>query len=371
MGGFSRAAIIGTGLIGGSLGLAAKARPNPPTIVGYNRRRESSALALELGAIDEAAASPQGAVDGADLVFIATPVGAILEVLEAIAPSLAPGAIVTDVGSAKAAIVSAAEESVPAGVHFIGGHPMAGSEREGVAHASATLFVNAYYLLTPTAKTDMKAFGRLHSFLSDLGATLLAVDPVAHDRAVAAISHVPHLVSSALVNLAGVESDRDEPALRIAAGGFRDMTRIAGGNPELWADICLTNFAAILEELDGFGKQLDRLRSAIRLGDREELIEVLHQARVLRTRLPALWGQEAVSLKELHVPVVDRPGVISDITLTIGQLGLNIEDIELFHASEAAATLKLAVEDGPNLDKCVAALKSKGYDAQILDVGEG
>lgn len=369
MDGFKRVAILGTGLIGGSLGLAIKSRPQPPHVAGYNRRPETSSLAVEVGAIDTPASSPEDAVAGADLVFIATPVGAILETLERVAPALAPGAIVSDVGSTKAGIVQAAEEMVGERLHFIGGHPMAGSEREGVMNASATLFKNAYYLLTPTSNTDMEAFGRLHSLLSEVGATVLAVDPQSHDRAVAAISHVPHIVSAALVNLAGAASKENDTGLRIAAGGFRDMTRIAAGNASMWADICMTNFSAILEELDGFQQQLDRVANAIRYGDREALTQALDDARRLRGRLPALWQKEPVPLLELHVPVSDRPGVISEITLTIGQLSINIEDIELVHASEAAATLKLVVERGPNLDKCVAALKAKGYDAQVIEVG--
>lgn len=370
MDGFKRVAILGTGLIGGSLGLAMKSRPSPPVVVGYNRRADTSALAVEMGAIDTPATSAESAVDGADLVFIATPVGAILETLKKIAPALAPGAIVSDAGSTKAGIVRAAEQTLPSGVDFIGGHPMAGSEREGVANASPTLFVGAYYLLTPTETTDMAAFGRLHSLLGELGATVLAVEPEAHDRAVAAISHVPHIVSAALVNLAGADSKNDETTLRIAAGGFRDMTRIAAGNSNMWADICMTNFSAILEELESFQRQVDRLANAIRLGDRNTLVAALEDARRLRSMLPALWQKEAVPLLELHVPVLDRPGVISEITLTIGQLGINVEDIELMHASEAAATLKLVVEKGPNLDKGVAALKAKGYDAQIIEMGD-
>lgn len=368
---FRRVAILGAGLIGGSLGLAIKARPKPPLVVGYNRRRESSTLAKSMGAIDRTAPSLADAVAGADLVFVATPVGAIVETFKLVAPHLHSGAIVTDVGSTKAEIVIAAEDILPESVHFIGGHPMAGSEREGVANASATLFVNAYYLLTPTPTTDMAAFGRLHSLLSELGATVLAVQPEAHDRAVAAISHVPHLLSAALVNLAGEQAKRSEVLLRIAAGGFKDMTRIAAGNPELWADICLTNSQAILEILDLFSGEIDRLADAIEAGDRDRLSVALGEARRLRSRLPALWQKEPVPLSELVVPVLDRPGVISEITLTIGELGLNIEDIELVHASEAAATLKLVVERGANLDKCVAALKAKGYDAQIIEVGEG
>lgn len=368
---FARVAIIGTGLIGGSLGLALRQLDDPPVVVGHNRRRETSALAKQIGAVDVTTEHIDDVVRGADLVFVATPVGAIIETLRSVVPHLEPGTIVSDVGSTKAGIVRAAEEITPTHAQFIGGHPMAGSEREGVANASASLFVGAYYLLTPTKNTDMGAYNRLHSLLNRLGPTVLAVDPDAHDRAVAAISHVPHLISSALVNLAAAEAKSGETVLRIAAGGFKDMTRIAGGNADMWADICLTNFAAILEEIDQFSRQLDRLANAIRLGDRDSLAKVLDEARAMRSRLPSLWQKEPVPLNELHVPVLDRPGVISEITLTIGQLGINIEDIELLHASEAAGTLRLVVEKGPNLDKGIAALKSKGYDAQIIEMGEG
>lgn len=368
---FRRVAIVGAGLIGGSLGLAIKARPNAPAVIGYNRRRETSALAKRLGAIDAAEDTVHEAVAEADLVFVATPVGAILDTFELIAPHLAEGAIVTDVGSTKAEIVREGERILPPSVHFIGGHPMAGSEREGVANASATLFVNAYYLLTPTPQTDTTAFGRLHSLLSELGATVLAIEPEAHDRAVATISHVPHLLSTALVNLAGGDAERGDTVLRIAAGGFKDMTRVAAGNAQMWADICLTNSEAVLGVMNRLRDELDRLSGAIEAGDREALTGALEEAKGLRSRLPALWQRAAVPMCELHVPVIDRPGVISEITLTIGELDVNIEDIELAHASEAAATLKLVVEKGPNLDKAVAALKAKGYDAQVIEIGEG
>ncbi|RJQ54370.1 MAG: prephenate dehydrogenase [Actinobacteria bacterium] len=371
MAGFDLVAIVGTGLIGGSLGLAIKEQTNPPTIVGYNRRLRTSMTALEAGAIDEIADSAADAAREADLIFVCTPVGSIVDTLRTIAGDVKKGAVVTDVGSTKADIVATAERLLSADVNFIGGHPMAGSEREGIDNAAAHLFVNAYYLLTPTHRTDMTAFGRLHSFLTALGPTVLAMQPEAHDKAVATISHVPHLLSAALVNLAGRQAKDDETLLRIAAGGFKDMTRIAAGNSEMWADICMTNSAAILELLDRFTAEIARLSEALRDSDRQRLVGVLEEAKGLRTGLPALWQKEAVPLAQLEVPVLDRPGVISEITLTIGQLGVNIEDIELAHASEAAATLRLVVEMGPNLDEAVASLKAKGYDAQLTGIEEG
>ncbi len=371
MEGFERIAILGTGLVGGSLGLAIKEKHPEAVVVGFNRRRSTSELAVETGAIDEIADSAADAARYSDFVFVSTPVGAIVDTFRAIAKDVKKGAIVSDVGSTKSHIVSAAEDIFPADVYFIGGHPMAGSEREGVANATPHLFVNAYYLLTPTSKTDTAAFGRLHSFLGSLGATVLAMEPAAHDRAVAAISHVPHLLSTALVNLAASQSASDETLLRIAAGGFKDMTRIAAGNSQMWTDICMTNQEAILELLGRFSSQLERLSGALADADGQRLLDVLEEASRLRATLPALWQKEAVALVELDVPVLDRPGVISEITLTIGQLGVNIEDIELAHASEAAATLKLIVEKAPNLEEAVAALKVKGYDAQVIEIGEG
>lgn len=363
-----RVCIIGIGLVGGSLGLALRSLPEPPEVVGVARRDETISQAVALGAVDEGTLDVAQGVSEADLVFIATPVGAIVPMLERIAPSVSVGAIVTDVGSTKTSIVRAAEGILVERCSFIGGHPMAGSERQGVEAASGSLLSGAHYLLTPTPRTDMEAFKKLHSILTQMGAHVLALDPETHDRVMAAISHLPHLASSGLVSVATQTTRESARLLLLAAGGFRDATRIAAGNPSMWADICLDNRQAIIEVIESYRQELSDMAGLIEVGDREALLGKLEEAKKARLSLPSALEIDVGELRNLFIPVVDRPGVISDITLTVGERGVNIEDIEILHASGSSGVLRLTVGGEESARAAAEALVGKGYTVEIKSV---
>lgn len=365
---FKRVILIGVGLIGGSLGLALRGLPHPPRVIGVARHRETIEGALKKGAIDEGTTSVLDGVKGSDVVFVATPVSSIVDIIREIYEHLEPGTIITDVGSTKAGIVHAVEEFLPPHLHFIGGHPMTGSEQAGIDAASDSLFKNAYYLLTPTSRTDTEAFQRLHSLLTAIGATVLAIDPDKHDKVVAAISHLPHVLSAALIGLTQKQMAETENLLLLAAGGFRDMTRIAAASPEIWTDICLENGVAILQAIEDFQRELGDLSELIRKRDGKKLARALEEARRARLNLPSILKKDLTRLWELSIPVADRPGVISDITLAIGRLGINVEDIEIVHATETSGVLRLVLSGEENARKAAAALREKGYEVNIRSI---
>lgn len=362
---FKKITIIGVGLIGGSLGLAIKALADSPKIAGVARHSDTIQKALEVGAINEGFTSPVEAVRDADLVFVATPISAIVATIREIIPYLKPGVIITDVGSIKSKIVKSVEAFIPKELEFIGGHPMAGSEQQGVSFASATLFKNSYYLMTPTKQTNTEAFKKLHSLLTSIGAQVLAVDPEKHDKIVSTISHLPHILSAALVNLASQQTTESKNLLLIAAGGFRDMTRIAASDPDMWRDICVENSAAILETLEEFKKNLAIFQEDIAKANGKELWTRFKKAQSVRLNLPTILHKDLSELRELSIPVADRPGVISQISVTIGRLGINIEDIEIVHTTEHSGKLRLVISGEKNSQLAAQALREDGFEVEV------
>jgi prephenate dehydrogenase len=254
---FRHLSILGVGLLGGSIGLAAKRLFGPIRVSGYGHRQASLDQAVKLGAIDEGSTDVRAAVQGADLTILCTPVGTFESLLRLIAPGLDSGAIVTDVGSTKSSVVTQAEATLPAGVHFVGSHPMAGSERRGVEFSRADLFNNASCILTPTDRTDAEALRRVDQFWRDLGMRTVRLSPQDHDRQLAEVSHLPHALASALVAI------QDEAALKVAGKGFWDTTRIASGDAGLWRDIFLDNRANLQSSLKKLRNEIDRLMSLL------------------------------------------------------------------------------------------------------------
>jgi len=358
-------AIIGVGLIGGSLGLAIKELPDAPRVTGTSRSVSTIDKALEVGAIDKGTTSVKDAVANADIIFIATPISTIVDMVKKITPFLKAGAIITDVGSTKNRIVRSVEAFLPDNLHFIGGHPMAGSEQQGVSFATATLFKNSYYLLTPTDNTDTVAFKKLHSLLASIGSQVLAIDPEKHDKIVSIISHLPHILSASLVNLASRQTRENKSLLLIAAGGFRDMTRIAASDPDMWRDICIENSDAILMAIEEFRKNLDDFKKDIEQTNRAELWNEFQEAQSIRLNLPTILHKDISEFREISVPVSDEPGVISNISVTIGKLGINIEDIEIVHFTETSGVIKLVVSGEEESQNAAKALQEIGYQVEI------
>ena len=263
---FNRIAIIGLGLIGGSIGLALHQAKAAREIVGYDMGEGSSQRAYGVGAIDQPCNSLAEAVQGAELVVLATPVGAMQKLLKDIGSCVLPGTVVTDVASTKAQVVAWAEEFLPNSVPFIGGHPMTGKEVSGVEVADAQLFQNCIYCLTPTQSTQLAALHKVTTFAELLNAHIRYLEPEEHDKQVASVSHLPFIASVALMSTVAQDVTWSEAAL-LAAGGFRDMSRLAGGSPEMYRDICLTNDKAIVARLDVYIDTLQKLRDSIHLQD--------------------------------------------------------------------------------------------------------
>ena len=321
----NRAAIVGTGLIGGSLGLAL--RKMGWHVTGRDRDEVRARRALELGALDEVGDDPE-----AEITFVATPVGAVPDEART---ALARGGIVTDVGSVKGAIVS--EIGDP---RFVGGHPMAGSEQEGVEGSDPELFEGATWVLTPTAATDPTAYARIRNVVTSLGADVVAVDPDHHDQLVALVSHVPHLTAATL------------------------MTRVAAGHPGIWPDICADNREAIVATLDSLLASLTQMRQTVAAGDRPALAAALERARAARVSLPTR-APRPEDVVEVRVPVPDRAGVLAEVTTLLGELDVNIWDLEIAHSAEGDRGVLLLVIDARLGDLARGALLARGYRPSV------
>lgn len=277
-----RLAIVGVGLIGGSLVRALREAGVVKSVVGIGRSRPNLEEALSLGICDEITQDPIEGVRGADMVFISVPVCAIPGVLAEIAPALAPGCIVTDGGSVKAAIVDECETLIPSDCFFVGGHPIAGTEHTGAAASFATLYHGRRCILTPTKRTDAAALELVATLWRLAGADVCCMDPGHHDRIFAEISHLPHMAAYALVHAVGTADVEGENVLSYTAGGFRDFTRIASSDPAMWRDIALMNRNALLKSIDGFSTSMAELRRHIDEGDGVGLSEFFTTAKQFR-----------------------------------------------------------------------------------------
>lgn len=285
---FKQVAIIGVGLIGGSLGMILRRKALADHIVGVGRRVENLKTAVELGAIDRYVADPKEGVQGADLVILATPVDTYDRHLKEWAHCLMPGAIVSDVGSVKGTLVEQSESAMPAGVHFVGAHPIAGKEKTGVAAGSDQLFKGARCILTPTKRTDLQALERIKQLWEEAGSIVLTMDPHLHDQILGAVSHLPHIAAFALMNALADLRDRRLAALDLAGhsgGGLRDTTRIAASSPEMWRDIFLWNRDNLVSYIDEYQKALEDLKWLIKAGDAAGIEKALERAKGEREKL--------------------------------------------------------------------------------------
>ncbi len=280
---YQKVALIGLGLIASSMAHAMRARGLAGTISGHARTAETRAIALEIGICDTVHETAAEAVQGADLVVLAVPVGAMAALAAEIAPHLAPGTTVTDVGSVKQAVIEAVMPHLPMGVHFIPGHPIAGTEYSGPRSGFATLFNNRWWLLTPLAEADMGAVAKLRALLEAMGAKVDEMDAAHHDLVLAVTSHAPHLIAYTMVGVADdLRRVTDSEVIQYSAAGFRDFTRIAASDPTMWRDVFLNNKDATLEILGRFTEELFALQRAIRTGDGEHLYAYFTRTRAIR-----------------------------------------------------------------------------------------
>ncbi|MDQ6927568.1 MAG: prephenate dehydrogenase [Actinomycetota bacterium] len=345
-----RANVVGVGLIGGSIGLALRERGWHVTGADLDPAR--LAKALELGALDETGTDTQAAI-----TFIATTVGTIAAAARRV---LSDGTgVVTDVGSVKAPVIADIDDP-----RFVGGHPMAGSEQEGVEGAQADLFDGATWVLTPTLETDPDAYTTVRSVVRSLGAEVVALPPERHDALVALVSHVPHLVAANLMALASEGAEEHAAVLRLAAGGFRDMTRVAAGHPGIWLDICAENREAIVASLDRLLAAIGTTRDMVDKGDRPGLLTALENARAGRANLPDQVTQTG-ELVEVRVPVPDRPGVLAEVTTMLGEIDVNIVDLEIAHSPEGARGVLVFLVQVTASDRVREALTARRYRPTI------
>jgi prephenate dehydrogenase len=339
-----RVALVGVGLIGGSIGLAARERLDA-SVTGYDTGAGALEVARERGAVDRGADTLAGAVSDAEAVFVAVPVGMLPEVARAVLAAAPPDCVVTDVGSTKRAIVAAVDEGGRAS-QFVGGHPLAGAETSGVEHARADLFDGATWYLTPTSRTSGILYERLHRFLHGIGAGPVAIEPEVHDTVLATVSHLPHVLANVLVSQAARTLAAGGERLPATGPSFRDATRVAGAPSAIWTDIYVSNRDAIGSRIDDTIARLTYVREALASGDAGRLTEWNDGAAEDRRRL--LEAQLAGGpLFELRASVPNRPGVVAELALELGRAGVNITDMALYPApdmSEGVVAMWIAGE---------------------------
>jgi prephenate dehydrogenase len=325
-----RLGLIGVGLIGGSVGLAARKRAKAH-VVGFDPAPWVPEAALSRGALDAMAGSVEEAVAEADVVFVAAPVGALPDAVRQALAAAPPRAVVTDVGSTKRAVTAATDDT-----RFIGGHPLAGAETAGVEHARADLFEGATWYLTPGPRTQGVLYERLHRLLLDLGARPQALDPETHDRLMAAVSHLPHVLANVLVAQAARALDEEGEALPATGPSFRDATRVAGANSAIWGDIYLSNADALTAMIDDTITRLQTVRAALAGGDAGAVTTWNDAARDDRRRLLEA-DLAGARVRELRVSVPNRPGVVAEVALALGRASVNIIDMALYPAPDNAS----------------------------------
>ena len=354
-------AVVGTGLMGASVALAARARGDE--VAGWDSDPEALDAAVAREAVTPAS-SLEDAVADAELVVVASPIAQLPATVAAVLA--APGdATVTDVGSTKSSVVAAAAGSA----RFVGGHPICGSETRGAENASAGLFEGATWFLTPVAQTDPDRHRLVHGFITDVGATPVAIDAAAHDRLVALTSHVPHVLANIVANQTGASRVEGHEPLTHAGGSLRDMTRIAGANPRIWVDIFLDNRDAVVAALGEHRRRIEQLEAALVAEDGGQLARWIAEAATNRRRMLATAHGDPGTLQRLRVHLPDRPGVLAGIFQALGAERINVEDFEMDHLStDRGGTLSVIVAGEAEADRAATLLEAQGYGVVVAPV---
>jgi prephenate dehydrogenase len=356
-----RAAVLGVGLIGGSIGLAARQRLDCE-VAGWGPNRTTVERAVELGAVDQPAASVEEACEGADVVFCSAPVSALPELVGAALAASGPDTVVTDAGSTKRQLVGAFGEDE----RFIGGHPLAGAETVGVANARANLFDGARWYLTPTERSSGILYDRLQRTIAGLGARPQAIDAEAHDRLMATVSHLPHVLANVLAAQAAAELTRDSERLPEVGPSFRDATRVAGSNPAMWGDIFAANSDAIVAAIDDAVARLGEARALIRSGE-PAAVAAWHGAAGADRRALLEADLAGGPLSEVRVVVANRPGTVAELALALGEAGVNIEDMALHPAADMkSGAISLWVAGDEQAERAAALVRELGHSATVL-----
>ncbi len=368
-GGFAKVAVIGFGLIGASFAAALR-QANPQVellAVDTDVATRSEAVSRGWATATAAPDAPEFRAfieNGCDLVVLATPVSVVEGYLQNLAAWDFRG-IITDTASTKARIIQMAAQTLPHPQNYVPGHPMAGSEKNGIKGARADLFKGAYWILCPDAQTPAEHFTRLHEMITGIGARVISLPREQHDAAVAVVSHVPHFTASSLVQLAVRHSKGQDALMRLAAGGFKDSTRIAAGSPELWCGIAFDNHDALLDGLREVQGIIGQFADALEAGDRAELTRLLAEAADARRALPAAWVPCTERLLEVRIPMEDRTGVIAEVTTITSKVGCNIQSIEIDHVTEDSAVLSLVLTDEGDIGKLSMNLINAGFSVSF------
>ena len=359
-----KVAVLGVGLIGGSIGLAARRRLGAE-VTGYDADAGVLERAVSLGALERASDSLPGAVADADLVFCAAPVAALPGLVARALAESGPQAVVTDVGSTKRALLGELRDD-PEVSRFIGGHPLAGAETAGVENARAELLEGARWYLTPTAGSSGVHYDRLQRAVSELGARPQAIDAETHDRVMATVSHLPHVLANVLVQEAATALAEEAERLPEVGRSFRDTARVAGANPAIWGDIFASNRDAVAAGIDSLSERLRAAAELIRSADPAAVAEWHREALEDRRRLleAELVGGE---LRELRIGVENRPGTVAEIALALGRSGVNIEDMALYPAPDMrTGAISIWVAGDEEADRAAGIVRELGHSATIV-----
>ncbi len=357
---FAKIGILGLGLIGGSLARALKKYNYPATIYGYNRNQDALMQAKNVGAIDVMVDNWKDLED-CDLIVLCCPVNINIQLFESIKPYLKENVIITDVGSTKNDIYDALSKYEYSG-YFIGGHPMAGSEQSGFDATKAELFENAYYVLTPEPSTPQKYIDAMSQLVATLHAIPTLLDPVRHDFIVAAISHVPHILASSLVNMVEALDTPEKEMYTLAAGGFKDFTRIASSSPDMWQQICVANHEAITSILDAYIHQLKAIRKQVTDEDDVSIFDFFQQARRFRNTFQNKARGSIDKSLALFVDINDETGVIADIATRLSQQGISIKNIGINNNREDfGGVLEILFYDELSLTNAIIVIENAHY----------
>ncbi|MCD7904420.1 MAG: prephenate dehydrogenase [Clostridiales bacterium] len=353
------AGILGFGLIGGSIALALKNRLNM-NIKAYSRSEKPLKEAYEQGILSEYSLTDLSVFKDCDIIFVCTPVGKICGYVEELAPVIKKDCIITDVGSTKGEIFKRLSETE--GINYIGAHPMAGSEKTGYGAAKEDLYENAFYILTPSKNTDSGLVDKYTELVKGIGAIPVVLDPYKHDHVVAAVSHLPHIIAVALVNT--VESLDDDGYMHtLAAGGFRDITRIASSGAEMWSSICSENKKEILTVLDSFKESTEALKDALETENYGEIANLFKNAKEYRDSFETGRGRGVCKSYTLKIDIKDRPGAIAEVAVILGNRGINIKNIGIINNRDYSdGVMRISLENDSSLKKAGDALSEMGYN---------
>ncbi|MGC5324576.1 prephenate dehydrogenase [Brevibacillus sp. SYSU BS000544] len=361
-------AVLGVGLIGGSIALSLRQNPDH-RLIGFDVREDFVDKALTNGVLHSGSTNLKVVVQDADVIILSTPVEQINDLLQQLADlDLKPGAIVTDVGSTKLQIMEYAMRLASKGVTFIGGHPMAGSHKSGVDAATDRLFENAYYVLTPNENASEEQIEKLKNILSYTKAKLVVMDPAEHDRVVGAVSHFPHILAAVLVNQVAKYNNESEWHHRLAAGGFRDITRIASSNPRMWRDVLLNNRDFLLQIASDWRRELDEIMQLVQEGNRNEIEQFFVSAREFRESLPEKRKGALPALYDLYIDIPDHPGEIGRITTLLGAKEISITNLRIIENREDIyGALRITFRSETELEKGEELLRFFEYNVYRRD----